>query len=305
MSAKCVLLTGATGFIGTHCVPELLARDYEVHALTSRSVPDIAGAQWHHADLFDAARTAALLEQVRPTHLLHLAWYTVPARYWQAMENIDWVQASLGLLRAFMRNGGQRATFAGTCAEYDWAAGCCSEESTPLRPQAVYGVCKHALHLIIDEVSREAGLSSAWGRVFFPYGPAEQPGRLVPSVINSLLRGQPIACSTGEQKRDYLYVADVAAALVAVLDSPLRGAVNIGSGNAVAVREIVARIVARLGHAELVTFGPRDDARNEAPLVLADIKRLAAHAHWSPRFDLDQGIDATIRWWREHPDVHR
>jgi nucleoside-diphosphate-sugar epimerase len=305
MSAKRVLLTGATGFVGTHCMPELLARGYEVHAVTSRPVPNTAGAQWHRADLCDAGQTGALLERVRPTHLLHLAWYAVHGHYWQAMENLDWVRASLGLLRAFIANGGRRATFVGTCAEYDWSDGCCSEETTALRPQALYGVSKHALHLILEEVCRQTGLSSAWGRVFFLYGPGEQPGRLVPLVIRSLLRGQPVTLSTGEQKRDYLYVADVAAGLVAVLDSALRGPVNIGSGNAVSVREIADRIAAKLGRAELVAFGPRATAQEEAALVVADATRLLSKAHWSPRFSLDRGLDLTIDWWRQYLDSHQ
>ncbi|MBI4191157.1 MAG: NAD(P)-dependent oxidoreductase [Betaproteobacteria bacterium] len=303
MNSKRVLLTGATGFIGRHCIPELLARGYEVHAVSSRPAGAIDGVQWHRADLHEGGETDALLEKVRATHLLHLAWYAVHGRYWQALENLDWVQASLRLLRAFVKHGGQRATFAGTCAEYDWTAGRCSEDTTPLRPQALYGVCKHALHLVLDEVSRQTGLGSAWGRVFFLYGPAEQPGRLVPSVICSLLRRQPVSCSTGEQMRDYLYVADVASAFVAVLDSALQGAVNIGSGTPFSVRQIVDRIVNKLGHSELVSFGRRESRQDEAALVLADVNRLATQARWSPRFSLDQGLDLTISWWREHLDV--
>ena len=99
-----------------------------------------------------------------------------------------------------------------------------------------------------------------------------------------------------------MYVADVASALVALLDSPLEGAVNIGSGRAVSIRAVVERIVARCGHPELVDFSVREDARKDAPLIVADTGRLGGELHWTPRVDLDRGVELTVDWWRQHPD---
>ena len=97
---KRVLLTGATGFVGRHCLQPLLERGYEVHALTSRPVPTTEqdGVHWHLLDLL--APRPLSLEQIQPTHLLHLAWYAVPGKYWTSPENVRWVEASLALLRA-------------------------------------------------------------------------------------------------------------------------------------------------------------------------------------------------------------
>lgn len=89
---KRVLLTGATGF------------------------PEVS---WHRADLVEAGEAWALMATVQPTHLLHFAWDTVPGKYWTSRENFRRVQASLPLLQAFARHGGQRLVMAGTCAEYD------------------------------------------------------------------------------------------------------------------------------------------------------------------------------------------
>ncbi len=79
------------------------------------------------ADLLDGRETEAVLSRVQPTHLLHFAWYTVPGRYWTAPDNLRWTEASLRLLRAFEAHGGRRVVMAGTCAEYDWRYGYCSE----------------------------------------------------------------------------------------------------------------------------------------------------------------------------------
>ena len=111
-----ILLTGATGFIGRHVLPRLKG---EVHAVTTRPPPAGDSVRWHRADLLSSAEIVA---EVRPEVLVHLAWYVEPGRYWTAPENIQWVEASLALLRAFAGAGGRRAVVAGTSAEYDWHA---------------------------------------------------------------------------------------------------------------------------------------------------------------------------------------
>ena len=216
-----VLITGASGFIGRGTLAPLLQRGLEVHAVTSRSSPPDAqpGIRWHTADLLDSHAAEAMVEQVRPTHLLHLAWYAEPGAYWSSPENLRWVEASLRLLRAFAQRGGARAVFAGTCAEYEWSNQVtCDELSTPCRPATLYGTSKHALQLIGARYAKQVGLSFAWGRVFFVFGPAEHPARVGGSVARSLVLGEPTLLSHGQQVRDFLYSGDLAEAFVALLD---------------------------------------------------------------------------------------
>ena len=169
------------------------------------------------------ARPGASSRSVKPTHLLHLAWYVVPGKLITAPENFAWVAASFDLVRRFAEPGGQRVAVCGSGYEYDWRYGYCSEELTPCVPDTVYGACKQALHEMVRSFAAGQGLSAAWGRVFFLYGPNEHPQRLVSSVIRSLLEGEPAPCSHGRQIRDYLHVQDVADGLVALLDSDVAG----------------------------------------------------------------------------------
>ena len=287
MNERRVLVTGATGFIGRHCLAGLQARGYEIHATTSSAVPAQNGVHWHQLDLLDHARTTTLLAKLQPDSLLHLAWYAKHGLFWQAFENVDWVRASLSLLRAFIAHGGRRMVCAGSCAEYDWSNGICSEDTTPLRPQGLYGVAKNALHSIAAAAARRSAISFAWGRIFYLYGEGEQDARLVPLIINAQLRGERITLTGGSLQRDYLHVADVAAALVALLDSRVEGAVNIGSEHAVTIRAIADRLTARLGRPELVEFAARDGNGTEIPLVVADTKRLTGELHWKPAIGLD------------------
>lgn len=307
---KKVLLTGATGFIGRHCLPSLLASGYEVHAISSKPnpgsrvspyspLPTPHSLDWRQTDLLDAEQVAELVAGVRPTHLLHFSWFVVPGKFWTSPENLRWVQASLNLLNAFASNGGERVVVAGSCTEYDWGYGYCSEERTPLAPSTLYGSCKHALRIMLDAFAGQTGISAAWGRIFFLYGPHEHPSRLVASVIGSLLKDEPARCSPGEQMRDFLHVRDVADAFVALLEADVTGPVNIGSGQPVAVKEIVRKIADQVGRPGLVRLGALPAAPNESPLVVADVRRLSEEVGWTPRYDLDDGLEQTIYWWRD------
>ena len=296
---KKVLLTGATGFVGWHCASHLLRLGYEVHA-TGRSSPQLpqSGVHWHSSDLLQRADTERVVSEVEPTHLLHLAWFTRPGEFWTARANLDWVSATLDLVKCFTARGGRRVVIAGTCAEYDWRYGYLSESLTPANPGTLYGACKHALNLMVEAYARDAGVSLGWGRLFYLYGPREDPRRFVPSVIRSLLEGKPALCSDGRQLRDFLYVEDAADALVTLLESGIQGPVNIASGEALALQAIATQIAITIGRPDLLRLGARAPGDQEAPLIVGDPTRLRRDAGWTQRFDLATGLERTIDWWR-------
>ena len=286
------LVTGAGGFIGRQALAALLERGFEVHAADVADAPGGApeGVSWHRADLLDEADARAVLDEVAPTHLLHLAWYAVPGSFWSSPENRRWARASIGLLRSFAG----RAVTAGSCAEYDWsAAEPLHEGSTPLQPRSLYGVCKQEVGAVAAE------LGHAHGRVFFLYGPGEHPDRLVSSVTRRLLAGEPAPVSHGEQVRDFLHVADVGGAFAALLDSDVAGPVNIGSGDGVPVRRIVELVGEETGAAELVRWGEVPLAPDDPPRIVADATRLGDEVGFAPRLTLEDGLRETVAWWRE------
>lgn len=294
-----VLVTGATGFIGRHALPLLAARDYEVHAVTSRVPPhSTSGAVWHRGDLMDRAAVDDVVSSVRPSHLLHFAWYTEHRRFWTAPVNLRWLQASLDVVHAFEASGGRRVVMSGTCAEYGRTDGPCHEHETPLVPETLYGVCKHALQLVTTAFANQTQLSSAWGRIFHLYGPGEPPERLVPSVIRALLIGEPARCSHGDQVRDFLAVEDVAGAFVALLDSDVTGPVNIGAGVPITVGGIVEEIGRHLGRPDLIRLGAVDAPLGEPAVLVPDTSRLATEVGWRPTLSLQDGLAKSIDWWR-------
>ncbi|OQX09805.1 MAG: epimerase [Desulfobulbaceae bacterium A2] len=299
-ASKRVLVTGAAGFVGRHCLPILLSKGFDIHA-ADVVIPEnnIYGVNWHDIDLLDTQKTNELIETIHPTHLLHFAWYAKPGEYWTSTENVRWLEGSLHLLRVFQKTGGTRVVMAGTCAEYDWKFGYCSEYVTPLVPSSLYGTCKNAMQHLLKVFSRETGLSSAWGRVFFLYGPHENPSRLVSSVIIKLIQNKTALCSHGNQIRDFLHVKDVASAFVSLLMSDVDGPVNIASGKPIALKEIILSIADKLGKNNLVKLGALPQKENEPSVLFGDTKRLFSEVIWQPQYDIDGGIRETIDWWQE------
>jgi nucleoside-diphosphate-sugar epimerase len=295
-----VLVTGATGFIGRGALAPLLAAGMEVHAVSSRRPPDGAPAavRWHTADLL-APGGEQVLAAIEPTHLLHMAWYAQPGRFWSSEENLRWVEASLRLLRAFAAAGGRRLVVAGTCAEYAWERETnCVEDVTPTRPATLYGAAKHALQTVAASYAKEAGIAMAWGRVFFVFGPHEHPGRLASSVAGSVVAGEEALCSDGEQVRDFLYAPELAAAFVALLLSDATGPVNMASGVPRRVRDLIEAIADAAGRPELVRLGARPTAESEPARLTADVKRLREEVGWAPTLSLAEAAQRTVEWWR-------
>lgn len=298
-----VLVTGASGFVGRHAVDALVARGHQVVAVTSGDPPREElrpRVRWVGCDLLAPDGARDLLGAAPCTRLLHLAWYAEHGAFWTSARNLEWVQASLRLLRAFTEAGGSRAVAAGTCAEYAWGLeGRCVEGRTPTEPATLYGAAKDGLRVVAEAYARQEGLSLAWGRVFFTFGPGEPAGRLVPSVARALLGGEEAPVTDGEQVRDFLAVDELGDAFAALLDSTVEGPVNLASGEATPVRELVEIVGEAAGRPELIRYGALAARPGDPPEIVADVARLCEEVGWRPRASLRDGLAGAVQWWRD------
>jgi nucleoside-diphosphate-sugar epimerase len=292
-----VLVTGASGFIGRHVLEPLVERGFEVHAV-GNSKKGTADVAWYTADLLSPSARGELLANIRPSHLVHGAWYLEPGRYLASPVNLDWVIASLDLVRSFQRQGGRRVVTLGSCFEYAFTTPCLVE-SSPIGPASVYGLSKVALSTAIGALAESTGVSSAWARIFYLYGPHEDSRRLIADIASSLVAGREVATSEGLQRRDYMYVADAGRALAAVLDSDVQGPINISTGIAPPVRELVGLVGEAVGRLDLVRFGARPSNPADPAEIRADTSRLRDEVGWDYCTPHPIAIQATVDWWRD------
>jgi nucleoside-diphosphate-sugar epimerase len=278
-----VLVTGATGFIGREVVAQLAGDE-----LLAPSRAEL--------DLDDAAAVERFVSARRPEAVLHLAWYARPADYLVSEENLGSLDATIRLARVALAHGCRRFVGAGTCLEYA-DLGRARREEDPTDPHSLYASCKLAAFGVVRALCAAAGASFAWGRVFHLHGPREAPGRLLPWIARELQRGAEVPLTDGTQLRDHLHVADVAGALVEVLRSGAAGAINVCSGQAVSLREVVATVAELVGRADLLRFGARPHRAGEVMVLTGDAGRLAALG-FRPRFGLRDGLADALAGWR-------
>jgi nucleoside-diphosphate-sugar epimerase len=292
-----VLVTGASGFIGTQVLDELTERGIEVHAL-GRNVPAMEqrlGVVWHRANLIDMDPMSILMA-IRPSHCIHLAWEATPGLYRTALENYDWVTSTIRLARAFYEAGGQSFTMAGSCAEYALPTAVCDEFNTRLAEDCAYTACKVGAARILTSLARSVGARFISARIFYIYGPGEPTGKLVASICRALTRGQAIPLTSGADVVDYIFSSDVAQAIVSLSQSNLSGAVNIGTGRGVLVRDLATRLGEIAGRPELLQFGQVPLGRDPVTIVAA-IERLTKEVGYRPAVTLDQGLRACYGFW--------
>lgn len=287
-ASRRVLVTGASGFIGKQVVHALRGHADQIHTVqhTARQMSDSFN---HTVDLMNPEQVDRLIERIQPTHLIHLAWYAEHGKFWSSRLNLDWVAASLKLFETFAEQGGERAVFAGTCAEYDWENSPLNEQTSANNPGTLYGICKNALRQIIEKYAVQTSVSVAWARIFFLYGPGEHPNRLIPSILNPLLNDQPAIVRSGAHIRNLMHVNDIAAAFVKILNSSATGIVNVAAGEEISLGDVARTLGEMTGKSHLLQIENAAGSRENPLLLTADTTKLKSLG-FTPRFALRDGL---------------
>lgn len=293
-----VLVTGGTGFIGRNVVDELIKRGYEVHSLVYPPfAPEQKGLVQYEMNLLDKESLEEFFENHSFENLIHLAWYVGPKCHVHDL-NLDWTIATLNLLKFFKDSGGKKFLGAGTISEYEYKYGYLVEDQTPTDPQTLYGNSKNAIFNIAKVYCKQNNIDFKWPRIFNLYGPAEKPQRLMPSVINSCLKGEDVKVSDCLKFQDYLHVEDTARGIVDVFESDIQGAVNICSGKPLQLRTIVEKIAELTNFKGNILWGAIPAAFGD-DLVTGSNEKLKSIG-WKPKYNLEDGLLQTINWWRNN-----
>ena len=254
-----VLLVGANGFIGSNLAKRLLNNDCRILALVpeneicNRLDPVIHEIEIIRGDLNLSAANKKSIAGWNPDICINLAWFT-GKDYLSSEINSDLQRASFTFFKDLVDIGMKKFIFSGTCAEYaenDKAL----DENSPVGPTTPYAAAKLGLLEDIQGSNEYSKVDFVWARLFFPYGPGEAVNRITPSVILSLLGNREFATTPGEQARDYLYVDDIADAIIALMYSGSKGVFNISSAIPVLLKQYLTIIAEKLGKRELLKIG--------------------------------------------------
>ncbi len=298
---KRLLVTGATGFIGRHCVELAVKRGYEVWAVRSGTTkssefPGSDEVNWRTLDLLDPNALPAIIAESKATHVLHSAWVTDHGSYWTSPMNLDWLAFGARFFRLFAESGGKRFVSVGTCAEYDWSHGYMVEDITPETAQTFYGKIKLAHHSTLMATSKQFGFSAATGRIFFAYGPFENAARLIPYICRSLASDQEAKLGNAQLYRDFMYVSDVANGLMALIENDKSGPFNVSSGQPTRLLDI-ALTLGRIAHKpHLMKIENSVESDEQARMIVGSNKSLRLLG-WKEEVGIEVGLEKAYRWW--------
>lgn len=296
LASRRVLVTGASGFIGARLCERAGKLGAVVHGVSRRSSPAASPAvHWEQLDLTDEAAVRALARRVQPHVVLHLASEVSGDRSAEAvlpMLHANLV-AAVNVMLACHEVGCRRVVLAGSMEEPDLG-------DPDAVAQSPYAAAKWAALTYAQMFRALYELSVVHLRIFMVYGPGQRDLRkLIPYVTTSLLRGEPPELMSGDREVDWVYVDDVVDAFLAAAVTPDADAasLDIGSGELVTVRAVVAHLRRLVGGSIEPSFGAIPDRRLERVRV-ADPATAAAALGWRPRTPLEDGLARTVEFYR-------
>ena len=315
MNNRRVLVTGGSGFIGSHLVNRLLADGADV-AVTVRYGNVMKNERlrhcWDRIKVLEAdLRNRGALAEVKsfaPQTVFHLAAYNHVGQSFTQVEECFDVNAKGTANLLDTLDGVERFIYMSTSEVYGYQTEVpFIETMTPL-PISPYAITKYAGELYCRMKQRMKGDGSiVILRPFNTYGPYQSAKAIIPELILSCLRGEPIVTTQGEQTREFNYVTDVVDGLVraATTSDKLEGVTNLAAGEEVAIRDLVRKIAEITQSKSKIELGALPYRPTEIWRMFADSTRARKTLGWAPRITLDQGLRQTVDWFREYLQRNR
>jgi nucleoside-diphosphate-sugar epimerase len=300
--AERVLVTGASGFIGSFLVEELVRQGRDVHCLLRpssstrylASVSDLISI--HRADLVDAEAIETAVRAARPEVVYHLGAVGVadidvsPA--WAVRVNVE---GTLNLLSAL---GDDYRVFVntGTCHEYGDNEPPFREDQDP-RPELPYAITKTAAWRFCQRLYKGKGRPIVTVRPFSVYGPRQATNTFIPACIRAACDGRAFKMTLGEQRRDWVYVTDVVEGFLraGTVREAVGGTFNLCTGRETTLYETAQVIVTEMEMGSTIQRGALPYRKGENWRMVGDNTRARSTLGWHPRIDLHTGIRETIR----------
>ena len=305
------LVTGAGGFVGANLVRRLLADGHTVHALTRPGtrpwrLDDLSDVRRVQIDLADVEAVRLALQRARPEWVFHLAAHGAYSWQTDVQEIVRTnVAGTIALVDASVAAGCRVLVNAGSSSEYGYKDHAPSELELP-EPNSAYAATKACATLYAAHAHRDAQTAVVTLRLYSVYGPWEEPGRLIPSLVAQALRGRLAPLADPATARDFVHVEDVVEAFLlagGAASSAPSAIYTIGSGVQTSLAELVA-LVRRIFDLDIdPRWGSAAGRSWDTSVWVADPSRASRELGWSPRYDLESGIRGVADWLAHNPEL--
>ncbi len=293
-----ILVTGASGFIGTHLCNRLAALGAQVHGVSRTQRSGAGVSRWWQVALDDQRATGDLVRAVEPDMIYHLASFVSGSR---AMEHVvpalrANLMSTVNLLESATDTGCRRIVLTGSLEETQG-------EASAVVPASPYAAAKSAASAYARMFHALYATPVVTARLFMVFGPDQKDlSKLIPYVTRSLLRGEAPQLMSGTREVDWIFVDDVVDAYLALATKAgIEGkSFDVGSGELSSVREVVMKLVEIIGAQVQPVFGSLNDRPMERVRV-ADVAHTRQSIGWSPKTALIDGLTKTVAWYRNTP----
>jgi nucleoside-diphosphate-sugar epimerase len=301
---KTILITGATGFLGSHIAEELVNQGYEVFALKRNTSYlgrcDNFRHQIHWIDCDSWIEAEPEIIKCNPEILIHAAWDGV-----RASDRDNWIIQEKNLLllvsifEILKKTKISKIIALGSQAEYGYFEGSVDEDYT-CKPNSAYSASKVCASILLKTFAEQNKIDWYWIRIFSVFGPREEKNWLIPTVINNLLKKKEIALTPCEQRYDYLFIKDFAAGILSVVknDNKIPGIYNMSSGNSIKIKDILTFLETKLSpHKNLLQIGVLPYRPNQVMHMQGKSDRFFQSFNFKPTVSLQKGLEETIKYY--------
>ena len=304
-----VLITGISGFIGSHLARRVVAEGAEVYGLVRNSsnlwrIQDLKNQiNLHYVDLRDFGAVKKAVQGVKPQKAFHLAAYVDASRAFEQLDDMAEVniKGTLNLLRALDGTGYDCFINTGTCEEYGDNPVPFREEQVP-NPVSPYSASKAATTMFCRMLYKTEGLPAITLRPFLTYGPGQESNMLIPSLIKKTLKGEAFEMTGGEQTREFNYVDDIVEGYVRASITPgaIGEIINIGNGVEYRIRGVAEMVLKLMNSPLKPKIGALQYRPGETWHFYCDNTKAREILGWKPKVSLEDGLKMTIDWFQKH-----
>lgn len=303
-----ILLTGASGFLGSHLGRELIRLGAKLHLLDRPGTADFRIRDYkdqvvfHELDLTDADLLRKTILEIKPEKIFHLASVTNVERSLDKSVEItaNNLLGTLNLIKSLDGMSYQCLINTGTCEEYGDNPVPFHEEQN-VNPVSPYSAAKASSTIFCQMYYKTLGLPIVTVRPFLTYGPYQDPKMLIPRTIMAALRGESFKMTGGKQTREFNYVSDIVDGFIKSATTPeaIGQVINIGNGIEYPIREVVELILNKMDARIRPEIGSLPYRAGETWHFYCSNKKAKKILGWKPEVSLERGIEKTIAWYRE------